>query len=89
MDEDGWYLEGLETAPKFRRKGCAKQLLNETIERLRGLSARSIISIVDQDNMASRALHESCGFENAGGTAKDLEGNAVEGCILYRYSFEK
>ena len=89
MDGDGWYLEALETAPRHRRKGCARQLLNETIDRLRSLSARSIVSVVDRDNAASRALHETCGFVETSHAPKDVEGNPLEGCIVYQYTFHK
>lgn len=87
MEADDWYLEALETAPMFRRKGCAKQLLSQTIGYLRDLNARSIISIVEKENKASRSLHEACGFTLTDRTAKDLEGNVIENCVSYQYSF--
>ena len=89
MDEDGWYLEALETAPRYRRKGCARQLLNETMDRLHGLSARNIVSVVNRDNTASRALHEACGFVETSHAPKDMEGNPLEGCVVYQYTFQK
>jgi len=87
MDADNWYLAALETAPTFRRKGFARRLLSQTVDYLRGQNACSIVSIVEKENKASRALHEACGFALTGSTAKDHEGNLIENCVLYRYSF--
>jgi len=89
MDEDDWYLEALETAPRYRRKGCARQLLNKTIDRLRSLSACSIVSVVGMDNAASRTLHEACGFVETSTAPKDMEGNPLKGCVVYQYIFQK
>jgi len=87
MDGDNWYLEALETAPKFRRKGCAQQLMKEIVGYLRDLNAHSIVSVVDKENKASRALHEFCGFAQTASAAKDMEGNSLENCVVYQYIF--
>ena len=87
MGGDNWYLEALGTAPEYRGKGCARRLLTETKGCMRALSACSIVSVVREDNTASRAVHEACGFADIGKTAKDMEGTVIKDCLVYRYTY--
>ncbi len=89
MSEYGWYIEALETAPKYRRQGFARYLLKQTLRCMRTLGARNIVSIVRSDNPASRALHLSCGFADTGKTAKDIEGAPIEPCSILEYSYPR
>ena len=84
---DHWYLEGLGTAPEYRGKGCARLLLTETKRCMRVLSACSIVSVVREDNAASRSVHEACGFIDMGKASKDMEGAVIEECLIYRYVY--
>ena len=49
---DFYYLEALETPPKYRKKGYASELLNEMITR----------DCVSKTNTASLAAHKKCRF---------------------------
>ena len=60
--QDGVLLEGLETLPQERRKGAAFQLMNATIDYLKGTAYDVIYSHVEKDNLPSLALHNKCGF---------------------------
>jgi len=56
--EDGLLLEGLETAPAFRRRGCATQLI-------RGVCAGQKVPLyahVNKKNAPSLAAFAACGF---------------------------
>lgn len=58
---DGYfYMEALETAPDYRKKGYAEKLICEVIKQL-GESA-VIRSNVRKTNVASLATHKKCGF---------------------------
>ncbi len=87
MGADHWYLEALGTAPEYRGRGCARRLLTETLRCMRVLQARSIVSVVKQDNTASRAAHEACGFKDTGKSAKDMQGAEIEDCLVYQYDY--
>lgn len=58
---DGYYfMEALETAPAYRKKGYAEKLISEVIMHL-GEGA-VIRSNVRKTNIASLAIHKKCGF---------------------------
>lgn len=58
--QDGLLLEGLETAPRHRRKGFGKKLMLEVLAQFPG---EKIYSHVGKTNTPSLMLHESCGFQ--------------------------
>ena len=57
--QDGYLLEALETAPKHRRKGYAKQLLSEVLPKI----SLPVYSHIHKQNQASLAVHRLCGFQ--------------------------
>jgi len=69
----GWYLMGVVVRPDRRRRGLAKQL---TQARMKWLSTQTqrVFYFTTPDNIASRELHASFGFEEvrAGLTHKTL-----------------
>ena len=58
--QDGFLLEALETHPKHRRKGYAKKLISEVLERLP--TGTRVYSHISKRNTPSLASHRSCGF---------------------------
>ena len=58
-----YFIEALETAPKFRCKGYAEKLLNELIEKLKNTENCKIHDCVSKKNTASLRVHEKCGFK--------------------------
>lgn len=61
--EDFYYMEALETAPEYRKKGYASQLIGEVIELLMVHREVAMRSNVNKTNVASLATHKKCGFE--------------------------
>lgn len=62
--EDGfYYMEALETHPRYRRKGYAVKLLESVIDALKEEGSFKICDCVRKWNTASLAVHEKCGFE--------------------------
>jgi len=53
-------------APRMRRKGAARALMSDVIERARCEGVRRLFLEVDVANAAAAALYESCGFERIG-----------------------
>lgn len=60
--DDFYYMEALETAPEYRRKGYAVELVGEVISLLNKYGRLCIRSNVNKINTASLATHEKCGF---------------------------
>lgn len=63
IDGGFYFIEALETAPKFRCKGYAEKLLNELIEKLKNTENCKIYDCVSKKNTASLRVHEKCGFK--------------------------
>ncbi len=57
-----YYLEALETMPKYRGRGYARQLLQQLINRLEQNGAIMICDSVEKSNAASLAVHRASGF---------------------------
>lgn len=60
--DDFYYMEALETAPKYRRKGYAAVLIREVISYLNQFGPVKVRSCVNKKNAASLAAHRKCGF---------------------------
>lgn len=57
-----YYMETLETAPEYRKKGYAAKMIEEVITLLGQRGPVIIRSNVDKSNRASLVTHEKCGF---------------------------
>lgn len=58
----GWILD-LGVAPHCRRTGIGGALLYEAVRVLRGLGAQHVYSVIDQENLPSKTLHQGLQFE--------------------------
>ncbi|MFK5978179.1 MAG: GNAT family N-acetyltransferase [Rhizobiaceae bacterium] len=66
-----WSIEStIYLDPQYQRRGIGKALLLELLERCTKAGFRQIIGVIATDdknpNLASIALHETCGFKTAG-----------------------
>lgn len=59
---DGYLVEGIETRQDERRKGYAAQLLSALVKHINADTDTAVYSHVKKSNVASLALHRSCGF---------------------------
>lgn len=53
-------------SPKHQRKGIGKKLLQTLIEEAKKREVRTLIAVIDSENIASIKLHEQFGFQFAG-----------------------
>lgn len=83
-DDGRWFVEAVETDPGARRQGYGRLLLLHTADHLRALGAREMTCCISESNVASRRLHESCGFLATGEDPVNPWGELEEGCLLYR-----
>ena len=52
---------GYAVAPEFRRRGCARQILSRSVERLRSAGITSVLVTCDETNTASASVIGQCG----------------------------
>lgn len=57
-----WEIENVVVAPEIRRRGIARGLMDQVLERARGHRGVSIFLEVRESNEAARELYRSCGF---------------------------
>lgn len=62
IEENFYYLEALETAPDFRKKGYAAQLLIAVANEMKANGHFKICACVGKNNVASLHTHKKCGF---------------------------
>ena len=82
--EDRWFIEAVETVPTLRRQGFGHKLLIHAKSFLQAHGAREVCCIIAAENVASRKLHERCGFTATDEPPINPWGETEEGCILYR-----
>lgn len=75
--QDGLLLEALETAPAFRRRGCATALLRAVRQSFPG----KIYSHVHRQNTASLAIHRKCGFVQVLDYARYIDGSVARNAV--------
>ena len=65
MDKSGsiWYVGGVMTAPKHRRKGYAKKLLTKACEDARKYGGNHIVLHVRKENLPAKRLYKKLGFQ--------------------------
>lgn len=88
LEENFYYLEALETAPAYRRQGCAATLLNEVIKSLQKSGSFKICDCVGKKNTASLNTHKKCGFKIVREDGCDyLQKETDNRCYGLEYSF--
>lgn len=82
---DGVLIEGLETDPQFRKQGCAKNLLNRTLEHLNCNGICKVYAHISKENVASQKTHFSCGFCCIADYAAYIDGSVDYKSYTYLY----
>lgn len=85
---DGVVLSALETAPSHRGRGYAKALVGAVLAFLQEHTALKIYSHIDRKNLASVAVHESCGFKKISDRAVYLDGSVSERADTYLFTLK-
>ena len=80
---DGLLLEALETAPEYRQKGYAKQLIAAVLALP---VVDKVYSHVHKKNTASMRTHESCGFRKVLDYAANIDGSVSSNSYTLCYT---
>ena len=74
MDEEPMiFVYSVDVLPEFRRKGYAKEIMNEFIKLAKEQSFRNVFLLTDQDNQAGNHLYRS------------INGEELRDKVLYMY----
>ena len=76
-----WYYGDLFVVPEYRRMGIARQMVETAISRLSEIGAALLRCYVDPNNMPSRNLQKSIGFEEK--PFKTFNGLCNDGQIMH------
>ena len=88
IENNFYYLEALETAPKYRNKGYATLLLNEVISDLKSKENFKICDCVGKKNTASINVHKKCGFKIVGENGYDYLQKEIDSrCYGFEFLF--
>jgi ribosomal-protein-alanine acetyltransferase len=82
-----WEIENVVVAAEFLRRGIARKLVLELVERAKNGAASTVLLEVRESNRAARRLYEKCGFREVG-CRRAYYANPVEDAILYALHFE-
>ena len=66
LEEHVGYVYYIAVARAHRRKGVARFLLDDSLERFRSAGVREVFAGVETDNLPSEKLFESAGFSRTG-----------------------
>lgn len=78
-----WEIENIVVAPKVRRKGIGRQLVDALLAAAGETNSESVFLEVRESNAAARKLYESAGFQQ-NGRRKSYYSDPPEDAILYR-----
>lgn len=82
-----WELENIVVAPPSRRRGLAKQLVQELLRQARQRGAAAIVLEVRASNAAAIVLYQTCGFVRFGSRQRYYQ-DPQEDAIIYRLRLE-
>ncbi len=80
--QDGLLLEALETHPRYRKQGYAKQLIMAALD---AAECDRVYVHISHRNAASIATHRSCGFRKILDYSVYADGSSNGHCATYLY----
>ena len=84
---EGWYGMGILVHKDWRRQNIARFLTEQRIEKLKELKADHLYSVVDNNNLTSKRMHEEFGFKKIDQAKGFLHLEFEETGILYQLNF--
>ncbi len=84
---EGWYGMGILVHKDWRRQNIARFLTEQRIEKLKELKADHLYSVVDNNNLTSKRMHEEFGFKRIDQAKGFLHLEFEETGLLYQLKF--
>jgi ribosomal protein S18 acetylase RimI-like enzyme len=85
LDEEGaGYIYYVAVPPRFRRRGIGGRLLDDAIAYFGKREARDVYASIEDDNVESKALFGSRGFERVDGSEMAGRYGRIRSLLMYR-----
>ena len=85
LDEEGaGYVYYVAVSPRFRRQGIGGKLLDDAISYFRERRTSDVYASVEEDNVESKALFGSRGFERVDGSEMAGRYGRIRSLLMYR-----
>ena len=78
------YVYYVAVPPRFRRRGIGGRLLDDALSRLEGEGVRDVYASVEEDNLESKTLFGSRGFERVRGSEMAESYGRIRSLLMYR-----
>lgn len=84
LHEGAGYVYYVAVPPRFRRQGIGGRLLDDAIGYLGRQGARNVYASVEEDNLESRLLFSSRGFQKVHGSEMAERYGRIRALLIYR-----
>jgi ribosomal protein S18 acetylase RimI-like enzyme len=84
LDEDSGYVYYVAVPPRFRRRGVGGRLLDDALAYFRKRGSRYAYASIEEENVESRALFRSRGFEKVQGSEMAARYGRIRALLMYR-----
>ena len=84
LDEGAGYVYYVAVPPRFRRQGIGGKLLDDAISRFAKMGVRDIYASVEEDNVESKRLFGSRGFDRLKDSEMTARYGRIRSLLMYR-----
>jgi len=84
LAEGAGYVYYVAVPPRFRRQGIGGRLLNDAVSHFAKMGVRDVYASVEEDNIESKTLFGSRGFERVGGSEMARRYGRLRSLLMYR-----
>lgn len=84
LAEGAGYVYYVAVPPRFRRQGIGGRLLDDALSSFARMGVRDVYASVEEDNVESKALFGSRGFERVGGSEMAKRYGRLRSLLMYR-----
>jgi len=84
LAEGAGYVYYVAVPPRFRRQGVGGRLLDDALSRFVKMGLREVYASVEEDNLESKTLFGSRGFERVGGSELAKRYGRLRSLLMYR-----
>jgi ribosomal protein S18 acetylase RimI-like enzyme len=84
LAEGAGYVYYVAVPPRFRRQGVGGRLLDDALSRFVKMGLRDVYASVEEDNLGSKTLFGSRGFERVDGSEMAKRYGRLRSLLMYR-----
>ncbi len=84
LSDGAGYVYYVAVPPRFRRHGVGRRLLDDAVSNFARAGVREVYASVEEDNIESKSLFASRGFERVSGSAMNERYGRIRALLMYR-----